>query len=237
MPALPKIPIIEDLTKGQVPPGSNVLIEFDPASQWYNASTTIAAGWLRGGGKVSYLAEAQPPDDIRERLRMLGLNPESLEEADQLWITDVYTAGLIGGKPKEKFAIDSLKVSDLSIWMGKEVSNEPPAPDFLIIADNISTLDRFNEEKSWVEFVLARAFPMARRRRITQITGIIAGIHSERAYKQLEAAHAGNIDFTVEQVGGEWKNFITVRSMRDVRHDSRPHPLKVDENLQVTLEK
>jgi KaiC/GvpD/RAD55 family RecA-like ATPase len=237
VPALPKIPIIEDLTKGPVPPGSNVLIEFDPASQWYNASTTIAAGWLKSGGKVSYVAQAQPPDELRERLKMLGLKPEELEKVDRLWITDAYTAGVIGQKSKEKFAMESLKVSDLSIWMGKEVSNEPPDPDFLIIADDISTLDRFNEEKNWVEYMLSRVFPMAKRRRITQLGGIVAGVHSESAYKRLEATADGIVDFKLEDRNNEAVNLIRIRSMRNVGFDSKWRVLKMAENFELAFEK
>lgn len=237
MPALPKIPIIEDLTKGPIPPGSNVLIEFDPACQWYNASTTIAAGWLRSGGKVSYLAEAQPPDEVRERLRMLGLEPEGLEKADRLWITDAFTAGVTGQKSKERFVFESLKVSDLSIWMGKEVSNEPPAPEFLNIQDNVSTLDRFNEEKNWVEFVLSRSLPTAKRRLLKNLIGIIAGIHSALVYKRLEAAVDGIIDFKLEDRNNETVNLIRIRSMKNVGFDSKWRVLKMAENFELAFEK
>lgn len=235
--ALPRIPLIEDLTKGPIPPGSNLLIEFDPASQWYNASITIAAGWLRSGVKVSYLAQTQPPDDVRHRLKKLGLNPESLEETDQLWITDMYTAGVIGLKSKEKFAVESLKVSDLSIWMGKEVLHEPPAPEFLIIDDNASILDRFNDEKNWIELLLSRPIPMARTRRITQLTSIIAGIHSSWAYKQLEAAVDGIVDFKLDERNNEAVSSVRIRNMKNVGYDPRWRTLKINENFEVTLEK
>lgn len=71
--ALPRLRLIEDLTTGPVPEGSTLLVEYDPASQWYNASITISAGWLKAGGKVDYDALAQPPDDVRAKLRGLGL--------------------------------------------------------------------------------------------------------------------------------------------------------------------
>jgi KaiC/GvpD/RAD55 family RecA-like ATPase len=235
---MPRIPLIEDLTAGPVQPGSNLLVEFDPSSQWHNASLTIAAGWLSSGGKVSYLAGSRPPDEVRERLTRLGLNPATLEETDQLWITDFYTAGVTGQKSKEKFAVDSLKVADMSIWMGKEVTHEPPAPEFLIIDDNTSNMDRFNEEKSWIELMLSRVLPMAKRRRITQFISILAGgVHSPWAYKQLEAASDGIVDFKLEERNNEAVNLIRVRSMRNVGFDSKWHILRIGENFAVTLEK
>ena len=145
--SLPRIPIIEDLTKGPIPPGSNILVEFDPSSQWYGASLTIAAGWLRTGGSVSYIAHSQSPDDVRSQLRSLGVDIEELEQKDRLWITDLYTASL-GRKSKEKFAPESLKVADVSLWIAKEAMAESPAPEFLVIADNCSVIDRFNDEKN-----------------------------------------------------------------------------------------
>ncbi|MGP8126462.1 MAG: RAD55 family ATPase [Candidatus Bathyarchaeia archaeon] len=235
---MPRIPLIEDLTTGTVPAGSNLLVEFDPSSQWYNASITIAAGWLRSGGKVSFLAGSHPPDEVRERLTTLGLKPEALEEADQLWITDFYTAGVTAQKSKEKFAVDSLKVADMSIWMGKEVTHEPPAPEFLIIDDNTSNIDRFNEEKSWIELMLSRVLPMAKRRHITQFISILAGgVHTPWAYKQLEAAADGIVDFKLEDRNNEAVNLIRIRSMRNVGFDSKWHVLRMGENFEVTLEK
>jgi len=103
------MPLIEALTKGPVPPGSNILVEFNPASQWLNASLTIATGWLRTGGRVSYFAFPRPPDYVRSQLRQLGVDIEELERTDRLWITDAFSVSL-GQKSKERFAVESLKV-------------------------------------------------------------------------------------------------------------------------------
>ena len=233
---MPRMPIIEDLTKGPIPPGSNILVEFDPASQWINAAITIAAGWGKSGGSISYIADSQPPDDIRSQLRRLGLNVEELEANDRLWITDLYSAS-IGQKSKEKYAVESLKAADLSIWIGREAMGDSPAPEFLVIADNNSILDRFNAEKNWVELYLTRPIPMAKPRQITQIMGFMAGIHSPWAYKQLEAVVDGVIDVKIDDVNGERKTFIGIRNMRNVAFDSRWYPLKIGENFEITLEK
>jgi hypothetical protein len=69
-----RISLIEDLTFEPVPAGSTFLIEFDSASQWYNASFTITAGWLKQGGKVDYWIAAQPPEKMRSQLRKLGIS-------------------------------------------------------------------------------------------------------------------------------------------------------------------
>lgn len=45
------------------------------------------------------------------------------------------------------------------------------------------------------------------------------------------------IDFKIEQLGKETRNFMRIRSMRSVPFDSELHLLKVAENLEVSLEK
>jgi len=159
-----------------------------------------------------------------------------MEQKDRLWITDLYTLSL-GQKSKEKFAPESLKVADLSIWIAREAMVESPAPEFLVIADNSSILDRFNDEKNWVELYLTRPIPMAKPRQMTQIIGFMAGIHSKWAYKQLEAAVDGIIDFKVEDVGEETRDFMRIRTMRNQRFDRRWHTLTLSENSEVTLQK
>ena len=236
---MPRIPIIEELTTGPVPSGSNILVEFDGASQWHNACLAIAAGWLRQEGRVSYNAHIRFPDDIRSKLKRAGLNVETLEADDKLRIWDWYSATL-GKKSTEKYAYDSLKVADLSIRFASEDMGHPTyqLAGWIRIVENISTLGRFNEEKAWVEFLLTRGFPsVTLGGRTTTLHCILRGVHSNSAYEQLEAASDGVIEFRVEEVSGEWRNCIAIKNMRDVSYDSRSHQLTVNENLQVTLEK
>ena len=233
---MPRLELIENLTRGSISPGTNILVEFDPASQWYNATLTIAAGWLKTGGSVSYIAHSQSPNDIRFQLRRLGVPVEDMEQKDRLWITDLYTLSL-GQKSKEKFAPESLKVADLSIWIAREAMIESPAPEFLVIADNSSILDRFNDEKNWVELYLTRPIPMAKSRQMTQLIAFMAGIHSNWAYRQLEAAVDGIVDFKVEEVGEDTRDLMRIRTMRNVQFDRRWHELTTSENSKVLLRK
>lgn len=228
--------MIEDLTDGPIPPGSAILIEFDAASQWLNSSVTIAAAWLRTGGSVSYVAFSRPPDQVRVQLRTLGLDTEELERTDRLWITDAYSAS-VGKKSSERFAMESLKVADLSIYIGRESMIDSPAPEFIIIADNVSVLDRFNAERNWVELFLTRPIPMMKARRITSLNGLIKGIHSDWAYKQLEAAADAIIDFNLDESAEETRDMMRIRNMQNANCDRRWHQLRINKSFEVTLDK
>ncbi len=213
-----------------------LLVEFTGASSWYSASFTIAAGWIKQGGKVSYNANAQPPNAVRSQLNRLGLNTEQLEKDDKLEIWDWYTPTL-GQKSKEKYTHDSLKIAELSIRFARDFMRQPPQPELLVISDNSSTLARFNDEKACVEFWLTRAHPMLKAQKTTGLRGLIRGIHSSWVYEQMEATADGVIDFKLEEAEGEMKNLVRVRSMQGMRFDSRWHQVKLGENFEVTLEK
>lgn len=231
---MPRIPLVEDLTSGSIPPGSNLLVEFDPSSQWYAASVTIAAGWLRTGGRVSYNVFAQSPDNVRAQLARLGLSTEELERDERLRIIDWYAATL-GQKSHERYAMESLKVADLSIMFSKEQMRGSLQPDRLRINDNGSVTARFNDEKSWVEFLLARGFPMSSIRKLTTIYPVVKGVHSEWAYKELEAVVDGIIDFNLEEESKATRDLMRIRIMRNVPFNREWHEVRLNENFEVSL--
>ena len=235
---MPRIALIEELTKEPVPAGSTFLVEFDSSSQWYNATYTITAEWLRQGGKVDYWLAAQPPDKMRSQLRKLGLpNLEEFEESGKLELWDCYTCQL-GRKSIEKYALESLKVADLSIWWSKmQVSGRPPDPSMLRIFDDFSILSRFNDDKSWVELVLTRLVPVSFLRKETGIRGVMRGVQDDRVYTRLEGAFDGIVDFRVEEGPKSSGNVMRMRSMRTVPYDPDWHRLNISENFEVTLEK
>jgi KaiC/GvpD/RAD55 family RecA-like ATPase len=233
---MPQISLIEDLTTTPIPPGSNILVEFDASSQWYNACVTILAGWLNTGGRVTYLLSARPPENFRSQLRRFGLDSGELEAKDRLQIWDFYSATL-GQKSKERYGFDSLKVADLSITISRGQMHREPSPNHMYITENSSVLTRFNDEKSTVEYLLTRALPAATITKSTSVRGIITGVHSDSVYNQLEAAADGVIDLKVEEVVGEARNLIRIRKMLNAPYDARWYKLKVDSNFAVTLEK
>ncbi len=213
------------------------MVEYDPESQWYNASITISTGWIKQGGKVWYNTRTKSPDDIRSKLVRLGVNVEELENEDKLRISDWYSATL-GQKSKEKYAQDSLKVADLSIMFSRDVMRQPLQPEWLRISDNVSTLARFNDEKAFVEFFLKRAWPTVKVGKAILIAPLLRDVHSDWFYKMLEAQADGIIDFKLEETGdGGTRDLMRIRSMQNVAFTKGWHLLKVGENFEVTLEK
>lgn len=233
---MPKIPLIEDLTEKPIPSGSNILVEFDATSQWYNASISMGAGWIKSRGILAYNVTAQSPGRVRERFRDIHLNPEPLESAGTLRIFDWYTATL-GHKSEERLAQNSLRIADLSIQFSKGELPGPPIPDVLGITDNASVLARFNDEKAWVEFALTRAIPSSHTRQSTSIDGILNGVHSDWASRQMEAAYDGVVDFKLEEDSKRTRDIMRIRSLRDLTHDRNWHELRISKNLAVSIVK
>ena len=129
-------------------------------------------------------------------------------------------------------------MADLSIEFSKGVLAGPPITGRLRISDNVSVLARFNDEKTWIEFGLTRGFPAARVRKSTAITGMMAGTHSEWAYKQNESAVDGIVDFKLEDASnGETIDVIRIRNLRNMNFTKGWHRLKIGENFEVTLDK
>jgi KaiC/GvpD/RAD55 family RecA-like ATPase len=232
--------LIEDLTSSTIPPGSNIIVEYEPASQWYAASITIAAGWLKQSGKVSYNTLAQPPAEVRDALYRLGIDCAKLETGRQdyepLRIWDFFTSTL-GLKPNEKLQMPSLKVADVSIDFLQQQFKREPEPDRLILVDDWSSYARFNEEKSWVEFLLTRDFPHSSMTKSNNVGGLMKGMHSGWVYNRLEASADGIVDFRLEEEGKTIRDMMRIRNFREVHFDREWHELKIGDNFEVTLER
>ncbi len=113
---------------------------------------------------------------------------------------------MLGIKSREKYKLESMNVADLRIWAAKEFMHQPPSPDLMYVTEKSSVLARYNDEKSWVDYTLTKILPAVSMTKAMNIRGITVGVHSDSAYKQLEAAFDGIIDVKVEK----WQvNFTT----------------------------
>ncbi len=169
------------------------------------------------------------------KLKRLGLDVEDLQRNEKLQIWDWYTCEL-GQKSKDKFAVESLKIADLSIMLSRDLMRRS-IPGLLQISDNTSAVARFNDEKPWVEYVLTRPIPATKANQSILIRGLMKGVHSDWAYKLNEGSYAGVVDFRLEEEDKTPRDLIRIRSMQDVGFDREWHQLKMAENFEVTLEK
>ncbi len=198
---------------------------------------------MQTGGRIAYNVSTRPPDNIRSQLRNLELNVEELERSEKLEFYDWYGLTL-GQKPKEVgWGPASLKAADISVQvLGRksvtleEARAEGFGPDFLIIWDDVSFLDRFNDTKSWTELLIARFMARTHVTKSSFVFGVAKGIHSEWAYKRLETASEGIIDFKVDETSEELRSLVRIRRMRSVGFDARWHRVSIADNLKVTLE-
>ena len=256
-PGSVNVPLLAPLIPDGIKPGTMLLVEFDPESQWLAVASTVAARFCETGHNVGYLAMSRTPARVRQNLMELGLDVPHAEKAGVLAIEDWYSASLTGGRidhsgrgtrlfelTETGLRVLSLKVADLSVEWYKS-SKEGPQPlydivDFwppgaLIIVESFSTLLRFNEERAFVEWMESRVNPAERERKSINIQGFVRGIHSDRLYKHMEDASDGVIDVKVVERDEGTKNLLRVRGLKGQPHDTRWHEIVVRPNGEVTL--
>ena len=215
--------------------------------------TTIAAHFLRAGGRVSYTALLRPPEAVRESLHALGVDVEEAIIEGRFTLDDYHTVTLAGGRLDEGVPVverieggtraRSLRVSDLSVGMLKELKQDPESgviwenwpPGALSISDSLSQILRFNEEKPYLEWMINRNLPNYRRAKRVGIFGAVRHIHSESFYKRMEGEIDGVVDLRVIEQGQEWKNLICIRSLKGQPHDARWHEIEIKPNGEATL--
>jgi len=140
-------------------------------------------------------------------------------------------------KSDEKLRMESLKISDISIHFITQQFKREVETGKLVLVDDWSSYARFNEEKTWVEFLLTRDFALTSRQAFHNIGGLMKGMHSGSVYNRLEASADGIVDIKVEEEGNTIRDMIRIRNLRNVHYDREWHELKLGENFEVRLEK
>ena len=253
------VPLLDPLIPDGIKPGTMLLVEFDPESQWLAVASTVAARFSETNHHVGYLAMSRTPEDVRNSLSDLGVDVSRAEKAGMLAIEDWYTASLTGGRVDsslkgtrifESTATGlralSLKVADLSVeWLKSSKAGPHPVydivdfwpPGSLIIVESFSVILRFNEERAFVEWIESRVNPGERKRKSITMQGFVRGIHTDQLYKLMENASDGVIDIKVVERGEETRNLLRVRGLKGQPHDTRWHEITIKSNGEVTLAK
>jgi len=247
------IPLLTALVPDGIKPGTIFLVEFDPESQWLAVAATIAAGYLRAGERVGYVAHVRPPETVRENLLALGVDVPAATREGRFALDDFYSATLTGGRlggggpAIERIEggtrARSLKVADLSVQMLKDMKQgsesgvlfENWPPGALDIIESMSQMLRFNEEKPYLEWKISRDHPNIRRAKRVLLSGVVRAVHTESFYKQLESDADGVIDLRVMERDEEAKNLLRIRSLKGQPHDARWHEIQIKRNGEATL--
>jgi KaiC/GvpD/RAD55 family RecA-like ATPase len=252
------IALLSQSIPGGILPGTMLLVEFDPESQWFSVAVTIAARFCRPDQRVCYLAMERSLEDVKDTFAALGVDVTTAIKNGYLVVEDWYSATLTGGRTSEPagaqasifepieggLRVRSLKIADLSLeWLRTSKSGARAPYDIvefwpegsLIVAESFSGILRFNEEKAFVEWMESRVNPEERKRRSITIQGLVRGIHSDWLYKRMESASDGIIDLRVMEREEETKNLIRVRSLKGQPHDSRWHEIEIKSNGEAIL--
>lgn len=246
------IPLVAQLIPGGVKPGSVFAVEFDPDSQWLAVAASITARSLTGGGRVLYAATTRPADNVKEDLSSLGIDVLAAVKEGRLVIDDWHTATLTGGRllsggGPEPYdygvRIHSLNVADFSVEQLKVAKGLPNPwkvleswqPGWLLVAESFSVLTRFNDEKTFLEWLETREHREVRLLKRINLEAFVRGIHTESFYKRVEAACDGVIDIRILEQDGVPKNLLRLRTLKGQQHDNRWHEIEIKANGEAVL--
>ena len=222
------LPIFESLLSVGLDYGTNLLVEFEPDTIWYDVSLAIAADALRKGLRTEYHTLQLGPTEVRKALNRLGLDVKKLEEEGILRIIDSYNVALGIGSPEEPatrnevFFTKSLRLADWSVGFADQMKSvDEREKRWLHIDDDLTPLLRHNDEKAIIHYWQTRMVPWVRAREALSIGAISPGVASESFYKQLEPLNDGIIDLRSREEGGLIGQYLRVRVIRGMQYDSR----------------
>jgi len=239
LPTVLSLPILKELIPEGVEYGSNLLIEFEPKSIWYEASLTIAEQALKTGIKTEYHTFQRAPNEIRKALAKLALDPGAIEAKGDLVVIDSHTVQTGFGQPETlgDLVSQSVKLSDWSIGFVKQLKAglKDEEMRWLHVDDNTSILLEYNQEKDFIDFWRTRVIPYNRACESVLVWSMVSGVASEAFYRKLESLCDGVLEFKSAEREGSLGQFVRVSSIRGRTVDSRWRRLKCQDNGEVTM--
>jgi KaiC/GvpD/RAD55 family RecA-like ATPase len=237
------LPLLKELIEGPLAYGTNLLVEFEPDSIWYETSLTLAAQALKDGIRTDYHLFQHMPSELTEAFTRLGLDVKQLEEQDVLRVLDSYTVqtGLGVGETSKSHVprhySQSLKLSDWSIADVQRIKSGVPEEDKrrLHIDDNTGIMLQYNEEKAFIDNWRTRNRPHTKVQEIILFNSLMKGAASDAFTKQFELLSDAIIDIKTQEREEHIEHVLRVRTMRGRPCDSRWRRLRLLSNGEVAL--
>ncbi len=224
-------------------PVIGLLVEFESHSCWYDAALTLAAEALNAGVKTDLHMFHKNPQMVRNALVRFGLDVEKLREADLLRMIDSYTVQTGVGSAGElkgggRFKQDSLKLTDWAAAAKQQITEGIPEAEKnrLHIDDNLTVLNRYNQENEVIDYWRTRIIPLYRAREAVLVNALLTGVSSEGFYKQFEALCDWIIDCRTQEENGHVENYVRVRTMHGKSFDSRWQHVRLRDDGWVSLD-
>ncbi len=227
-----QIPILSQLLGRDVPRSRFLVTLFEASTDWPALALTIAAGVLKQGHVVNFVAVSAPPAEVRRELQRALPNLTELEETKKFWLYDWHT-WMTGKKSDEPFSVDSLSVAKLSADVPIFWRDYSPIFDFAIV-DNVSTILKYNDERpfmQWFDRLIAKVRPMKGIR----LYGVVKGFHSEPLYSNIEMLADGVFELTLRERNDELQNAIRIKSFKGLAHTTKWRTLKVNSTGHASL--
>jgi len=234
--------ILGELAPGAFHYGMTCLVEFQPHSLWHEVSLTIAAEALKKGIKTEYHVFQFTPEDIRTKLREMGVDVGKSEQRGSFRIMDSYTSTtplkeetqsaseqLISGRSPK------LEQWNMAIREKIRVGFEESEKKWLHIDDNEAILLQYNDEEYISDGWRTIFLPMAKARQLLTLHALVTEVASEKFYRKREAIADAVIDMRSTEEGGTLEHYVRLRTLRGKKFDSRWRRLELFEKGRVRL--
>jgi len=209
------VPILSAILGLPIERGKVLVGLYAPSGQWLSFCLSIASGTMRRGHVVAVTTLTTPPSQIRQQLAKAVPNLKELEATKRFTIVDWYT-WMTGYKSTESRSVDSLGLAQFNIQDSKFQREDSPVYDF-VVADNLSTFMKYNDERSFMQW-LDKTIARMREARGIRVYGFVKHFHSDAFYANLEAMADGIVELDNRQREGSLENVIRVKSMKGVPH-------------------
>lgn len=226
------VTIIDQLLPEGFPFSSVVLVMGDPATGKTTLLLQMVVEALKQKKSIVYAALDDFPDNIRESMRAMSIDPDEFENESRrstLVFIDCYSI-LVGGKSKEKYSEDPQRLSDLSIVISKALSEALNPSKTLLVIDSLTTLIQRTGVRPSFEF-LHTLVAKVRSYKGSCVSSLSRKAFHPAIIAAIQDKVDGVIEMKVEETKDGLERFIRIPKMKGTRHSTAWVPYNTDPGL------